>query len=179
MRNEAHRHLAIDAYSAYESRLLDVRSFALSAFSRESYLPSEDLSRHVYVLRLGANEGKHPSIAAIPNRADPLSVLYIGGHESGRSTGRYNALLESCRAAEARFAKHGHAWNDMAYSHPVAQSLTTSLLTHGFRISDCVIDLLSGESNYDELEFLIGYQERFHHLPPWNAVRKGASAFVA
>ena len=177
MQDENHRRIAIRAYSEYEGGVLKVETFPLSQLGPTDRLPPRETPHLVYVLRIGKNVDKNSSVAAIVNRTDPLGVLYIGGHESGKCTGRYNLLLDSCRQAEAYFKENGSAFNDRRYKHTVAGSLTTSLLASDFRISDCIIDLISGENGYDELEFLIGYQERFHHLPPWNATRKGASAW--
>lgn len=61
----------------------------------------------------------------------------------------------------------------------MAACLTTGLLETGFHLSDCILDFVKREDNrVDELEILIGYQEKFHHLPPWNSSRGGASAFT-
>ena len=179
MRDEKHRLLAIKAYQAYEHRTITIETFELARFGPNDLLPLRDDPTPVYVLRLGANAGKNKSLAAIPNQYDGLGILYIGGHESGRNTHRYNMLLKSCRQAEEHYFQHGYAKNDQRHAHQVATKITTGVLAAGFRVSDCCIDLLSGGNEYNELEFIIGYQERYHHLPPWNSTRGGASAYVA
>ena len=105
-------------------------------------------------------------------------LYYIGGHTSGKRTGRFNKLIDACRKAEQYFAANGYAINDTTHDHSVAGCLTTALLEAGFHLSDCILDLVKREGQVDELELLIGYQETFHHLPPWNALRGGASAFL-
>lgn len=177
MRDEKHREHSIEAYEAYINGTLDVTSYNLSEYGGSRQLPSHEGEQIIYVLRLGENAGKHASIAAIPNRLDVLHVLYIGGHESGKSTGRYNVMLDACRTAERFFQDKGYVENDKDCGHSVAGRLTTSLLEQRFTISDCILDLVVCNQKYDELELIIGYQERYHHLPPWNAHRGGASAY--
>jgi len=121
---------------------------------------------------------KNPSIAAIPNLNDPCAILYIGGHESGTNTERYKKMVSACRKAENAYARNGYAENDKKHDHPVANRLTTSLLQLGFSINDCLVDIVDGGQSFDELELLIGYEETFHHLPPWNAKRSGALAYA-
>lgn len=176
MRNEIHRLLCVEAFSAYLDGRLHTQSFLLSSLVDRELLPVSDSPRLVYILRLGNNASKSPELASIPNPLDPRQILYIGGHESGRATARYNSLIRACRQAERIYSAKGYAENDQSFEHKVGQCLTTGILQSGFKIADCVIDLASGGTNYDELEFLIGYQERFHHLPPWNTLRGGASA---
>ena len=179
MRDEKHRLLSIKAYQAYEHRTIAIETFKLANFGPKELLPLRDDPTLAYVLRLGTNAEKNKSLAAIPNRLDDLGILYVGGHESGRNTHRYNTLLKSCRQAEEHYSQHGYAKNDQRHAHQVATKITTGVLAAGFRVSDCCIDLLCGGNEYNELEFLIGYQERYHHLPPWNSTRGGASAYVA
>lgn len=179
MRNEDHRKLSIDAFRAYESRSidLDIKSYRLSELGNESLISVLPEPNTVYVLRLDPDHAFAPSILGIPNRNDALHLLYIGGHES-KNTGRYNALIKACRATENFFSQHGYAENDKRHGHSVAGCFTTSLLLTGFRISDCIIDVFSSAPKFDELEFIIGYEEKFHHLPPWNSIRGGASSFT-
>ncbi|WP_146219438.1 hypothetical protein [Sphaerotilus hippei] len=178
MQNEQHRTLALQALNAYETRSLPVETISLCDNSIDHFKASFK-GGLVYVLRLApfAIE-KHSSIAAIPNANDPLRILYIGGHSSGRDNGRYKKLFHACKNAEEIYRKFGFAKNDTKHGHPVANKLTTSLLQLGFSIKDCLLDILDGSGKYDELEFLIGYEEKFHHLPPWNTKRDGALAFV-
>lgn len=178
MQNENHRALALQAFDAYETRSLPVDTLSLCDNSIEFFKASVE-GALVYVLRLAQSAiEKHPSIAAIPNANDPLRILYIGGHPSGRNTERYKKLFRACQDAEEVYRKLGFAKNDKKHSHPVANKLTTSLLQQGFSIKDCLLDILDGSRKYDELEFLIGYEEKFHHLPPWNTKREGALAFA-
>ena len=178
MRNETHRQRAIDSYRAYESGSHDlgIHSYRLSELGENLYLPVAPQPHTVYVLRLDPARTVDLTVHAIPNRNDARQVLYIGGHESN-NTGRYNALIKACRAAEDFFVQQGYAENDKRHGHPVAGCFTTSLLLTGFRISDCIMDVFSGAPKFDELEFIIGYEEKFHQLPPWNSIRRGASLF--
>jgi hypothetical protein len=179
MRDEKHRKLCIEAFDNYCNGHLTVNNYKISDYTPLEKLPVPEWDRCVYILRVGSKIDRCPSISGIPNRNDPLDILYIGGHESGKRTARFNALLRSCYTAEELFRQTGKAENDKAHGHPVAGCLTTSLLSSGFQINCCQIDLVKGEPNLDELELLIGYQERYHHLPPWNAIRGGASAYVS
>ncbi|SDY13188.1 hypothetical protein [Nitrosomonas sp. Nm58] len=177
MREERHRDLSVEVFAAYCAGNLLIKNYKLSEYVPATELQVPEWDRCIYILRLGLAGARHPSILSIPNRNDPLEILYIGGHESGKSTGRFNAMLRSCRQAERLFAQSGNAENDKRHSHPVASCLTTSLLSIGFSINDCELDLVQGGPELNELELIIGYQERYHHLPPWNSNRKGASAF--
>lgn len=178
MRNEAHRKLAMEAYRAFEAKSidLDIRSYQLSSLGDQGAIPVLPRERTVYVLRLDTTRKLDSTVLAIPNRNDDFNVLYIGGHSS-KNTVRYNDLIKACRKAEQFYEQHGYAENDKRHGHSVAGCLTTSLLDTGFRIKDCIIDVLCGGTKYDELEFIIGYEEKFHQVPPWNTMRGGYSAF--
>lgn len=157
---------------------LNVLSHTLASLQDGQFLPDPYDAPCIYVLRLDLERNLDPSVRAIPNQRDENGILYIGGHPSGRRTGRFNALIAACRRAEQYFATNGHARNDTSHGHPVAGCLTTGLLEAGFHLSDCILDLVKCEPQVDELELLIGYQEKFYHLPPWNTLRGGASAFL-
>lgn len=194
MINEEHRKHAISAFDYY-CQLLDKLKLGEKVESQQSAIQIETYrisdikhgvvthnplwSHCVYVLRLGG-AGKHDTtISAIANRYDPHGILYIGGHPSGKNTARFNKLVRDCFNAEALYKHNTYAENDRPNNanHPVANCLTTSLLDSGFHIGDCDLDLVCGLPDFDELEFIIGYQEKFHHTPPWNASRKGLSAY--
>ena len=178
MQNEQHRALALQAFGAYEAKSLFIETLQLCDNTIESFKSTIE-GPPVYVLRLAPSAiEKHPSIAAIPNANDPLRIVYIGGHMSGSNTERYKKLFRACKKAEEIYKKFGFAKNDRKHGHPVANKLTTGLLQHGFSIKDCLLDIVDGGGKYNELEFLIGYEEKFHHLPPWNTKREGALAFV-
>jgi hypothetical protein len=134
------------------------------------------------VLRLDQVDGLGLAVSSITPSDDVLRIVYIGGHKpNGGRKDRFNAMLKAARAAQQYYEKNNkHAWNDKlgGWGHPVAGMLTTALLRTGFRIDKhCVLDLINGENDLDELDLMIGYQEQYHHLPPWNASRKGGSAF--
>lgn len=175
MRNEQHRAVAVEAFTRYLEGLLPVTTFRLRDLGSNDFILTPD-APYIYILRLEASD-VHPSVHAIPNSLDPKRILYIGGHPSGKATRRYNALLTACRKAEAFYRAHGYAQNDTEHGHTTAALITTGLLQCGFSIADCQIDLVTPAESYDELELLIGYQERFHHLPPWNTQRGGSSRF--
>ena len=176
MLNELHRGTCIDAFERYVRGTLDVRSHVLADVPVDALLSEPFEVACVYVLRLDLTSMLEPTIRAIPNRLDDMGILYIGGHPSGLQTSRFNKLLRACRRAEAEFRELGYATNDLRHGHTVASCLTTSLLAKGFRTSSCILDLVKTEERVDELELIVGYQERFHHLPPWNTLRGGASA---
>lgn len=194
MINEEHRKHAINAFDEYCS-LLEKLKLGVKVESRQNAILIETYrisdikhgvvthnplwSHCVYVLRLGDAGTHDKSISAIANRYDPYGILYIGGHPSGKNTARFNKLIKDCLNAEAFYKLNSYADNDRPnnINHPVANCLTTSLLELGFHIGDCDLDLVYGLPDFDELEFIIGYQEKFHHTPPWNASRKGFSAY--
>lgn len=176
--NEKHRKVAVEAFAKYRGGRLNVLSHTLASLQDGQFLPDPYDAPCIYVLRLDLERNLDPSVRAIPNQRDENGILYIGGHPSGRRTGRFNALIAACRRAEQYFATNGHARNDTSHGHPVAGCLTTGLLEAGFHLSDCILDLVKCEPQVDELELLIGYQEKFYHLPPWNTLRGGASAFL-
>jgi hypothetical protein len=175
--NEKHRELSLAAYQAYEEGTVQIASVRLSELA-ENQVIEKAWWRTVYFLRLDPLRTVHISVKSISNRDDAQGVLYIGGHGGGVGGARYNKLIESCRRAEAHFETNGFAKNDQWHMHQVAGYLTTALMQTGFRIKDCIIDVVSGAPDYDELEFIIGYQEKFHHLPPWNSRRDGSCAFA-
>lgn len=177
MIEERHRLLALKAYKAYVQGTLPVTTLALNDFNQASFKAPAH-GRLIYILRLAPlGKMKSASIAAIPNRNDTRDILYIGGHESGTNTERYIKMVNACLEAENIYARKGHAENDKKHGHPVANRLTTSLLQLGFSIKDCLLDIVDGGQEFDELELLIGYEETFHHLPPWNAKRAGSLAY--
>ncbi len=178
MHNEEHRRHCIAAFQEYECGDLPyIHSVRVSDLARTGYVDQKPWERVVYFLRLDSSRSVEPSVSAIPNRNDKKNILYIGGHSKPSGGSRYNVLINSCRKAQETFEALGYAKNDMAHPHPVAGCLTTSLLETGFRIEDCLLDIVSASPKYDELEFIIGYQEKYHQLPPWNSNRKGNHAF--
>lgn len=177
MRDEIHRIASIEAFERYREGQLTVRHYFLADLPRDAVIDEPFDAPCVYLLRLDLSRELEPTIRAIPNRLDSMGILYIGGHPSGLRTSRFNKLLNACRSAENKFEQVGYAANDARHAHPVASCLTTSLLRVGFRSSQCVLDLVKSDERVDELELIIGYQEQFHHLPPWNAVRGGASSY--
>ena len=88
-------------------------------------------------------------------------------------------MIESALGVQRFYHDNKYAINDNKHGHSVANQLTTSLLQAGFRIEDCIVDVIrSGKPfDFDEFELLVGYQETFHHLPPWNAKRGGAMGY--
>lgn len=177
MRNENHRTLAVNAFNRYMEDRLPMVTYRLSELGNNELLEYSHETPCIYVLRLNVDRRLATDVLAIPNTMDNKSILYIGGHPSRKNTNRFNTLIISCRKAQRFFEKNGFAKNDSSHEHSVAGCLTTSLLKTGFKITDCQLDLIEASDGYDELELLIGYQERFHHLPPWNSSRGGASAF--
>lgn len=177
MIDEKHRQLSIETFDQYASDLLNTKSYSLKSFKNGDYIPIPEWMNCIYVLRIGDNALKGGSLSSIAARLDPKGILYIGGHESKRITGRFNNLLKSAHDAEGFYKEHGYAKNEAMGGHSVGGCLTTSILNEGFSIDDCIIDLVESGHTYDELELLIGYQEKFHHLPPWNTLRGGASAY--
>jgi hypothetical protein len=179
MLNEAHRKVAIEAFARYMQGRLTIQGHHLASLGDDQFLPEPFDVPCIYVLRLDFERNLDLGVQAIPNQRDGKRILYIGGHSSNKSTERFNVLIDACRKAEQCFTTNGYAWNDKKHGHTVANNLTTGVLESGFRLSDCIIDLVKRETGVvDELELIIGYQEKFHHLPPWNTQRGGASAFV-
>jgi hypothetical protein len=178
MKDEKHRLLGLEAYQAYVSGKLPVETLQLRDLDIDNFKTALGQGRLIYVLRLAPSGMKNPSIAAIPNHNDPCAILYIGGHESGTNTERYKKMVSACLKAEDTFVRNGYAENDKKHDHSVANRLTTSLLQLGFSIKDCWVDIVDGGQSFDELELLIGYEETFHHLPPWNNKRAGALAYI-
>lgn len=177
MNREDHRLHSIAAFQAYEQDDLPERySIRISELSEKQLIDAKAWEGTVYFLRLDLSRTLDSSVLAIPNRADAKNILYIGGHEKLHGT-RYNELIRSCRKSQAHFESFGFAKNDQNHPHPVAGCFTTSLLETGFRVQDCILDVVSGLPKYNELEFIIGYQEKYHQLPPWNSNRKGKDAF--
>jgi len=179
MIDENHRLFSIDTFKKYQDGQLECVSYSVSDCKLNQELHDPNWKSCIYILRLGKNAEGSSDIASIPNHLDKLGILYIGGHESGRITGRFGRLINGSRKAESIFNECGYAKNDMKHDHSVANCLTTSILRAGFTIEKCTIDLVrsGADVKFDELELLIGYQETFHHLPPWNASRGGVSAF--
>jgi hypothetical protein len=175
MINENHRKFSIEIFDQYSKNELISETYCLSDYPQD--LPIHKWKNCIYILRIGQNKNKAPNLSNIANHGDEKGILYIGGHESGSITGRYNSLLWACRATEKHYKEHKSAQNDKKHNHTVANYLTTSLLENKFKIEDCKIDLVKSGNSFDELEMLIGYQERFHQLPPWNSVRKGISSY--
>ena len=171
MHHDEHWRHCIKTYKRYlDGNLTTNGNHLISDFSGKEPLKWPGWDRCIYVLKLGGNI----DFKSITNPSDPMGILYIGGHHPGKKTCRFNELIKSSRNAVTTFNKSGHAWNDKAHSHPVAGSLTTSLLKNGFSIEKCEIELVCGD-DFDELELIIGYQEEYHHIPPWNSNRKGSS----
>ncbi|MDD5056400.1 MAG: hypothetical protein PHQ60_00915 [Sideroxydans sp.] len=182
MNHKDYRNLALRCYENYETGKTFRKEFLIRNYPNG--IKKEDLQeiigpRVIYVLRLSAlNED---SISAIPNCKDEQSILYIGGHASGKNTERYNIMIAACRKAKksfddsAKVNEERFALNDQNNGHAVANNFTTGLLRLGFSIEDCSLDIVDGKNECDELELLIGYQEKFHRLPPWNRQRGGSS----
>ena len=177
MINEKHREAAIKAFDTYLSGNCTSAIYKISDLEPGKLIDFPLWRNCVYVLRLQANLSHSPSIAAIPNLNDPNKILYIGGHESGKITGRFNSLIDSCINVERTYEQSGKSENDRQHRHPVASCLTTSLLGEGFSINKCEIELIESGEWFDELEILIGYHEMYHHLPPWNTMRKGRMGY--
>ncbi len=179
MNNENHRRLCLEIFQKYQQGQLEVGSHLISENILNKSLAVSGWENYIYVLRLGKNAAKAPSLAAIANSLDPLQILYIGGHESGFSKGRALQMIKSGLRVQKFYQQKQYARNDRKHGHSVANYLTTSLQEAGFRIEDCVLDLVqSGQSHgFDEFELLVGYQETFHHLPPWNAKRGGVIGY--
>lgn len=177
MIDEKHRELSIDTYNKYASDMLNVRSYTIESLESCECIPIPEWKNCIYVLRIGDNALNDESLSSIAAKNDTKGILYIGGHESKKITGRFNKLLKSTRDAEIFYKEHGYAKNDNIRGHSVGACLTTSILNEGFSIKRCILDLIESGHTYDELELLIGYQEKFHHLPPWNTLRGGASAY--
>ena len=187
MENESHRTMAVEAFRCYQEGELAwhgrVKPVYLPTLKPDELVEKCTWRRCIYVLRLDQVDGLDPAVLSITPSDDVLRILYIGGHKpSDGPKGRFNAMLKAARAAQQHYQEKGYAWNDKpgGWGHPVAGMLTTALLRTGFRIdTHCVLDLINGDGvdALDELDLMIGYQERYHHLPPWNASRKGSSAF--
>ena len=186
MQCEDHRKMAVKAFARYETGELDqlerVKSIHLSSLPSNKLIDRCKFQRCIYVLRL-SDKGKRldHSIASITPASETKCILYIGGHKPGNQPKyRFNDLLKDIRAAQQFYENNGYASNDKKDGgHPVAGMLTTNLLSLGFRVDKhCILDIIDGDNDVDELDLIIGYQERYHHLPPWNASRKGSSAFA-
>ena len=177
MKDESHREHSIQTFNKYLNDTLKVQTHKLSALGDDELLKEPYENKCIYVLRLDLEKRGNENIRYIVNQRDKKAILYIGGHPSGKRTSRFNKLIKACRKAERFFDRNGYSENDVTHEHSVANYFTTSLLQANFRLSNCIIDLVKCESDFDELEFIIGYQEHYHHLPPWNALRGGASAF--
>lgn len=176
MEINAYRSLCIDAYQKYaEDKLQREVTFKLCDIGAEGIKTSMQ-GPVIYILRLAPSRAKDPSIAAIPNSRDEKGILYIGGHESNKNTERYKTMIKACLNVERAYPDKGYVENKK-HAHPVAAKLTTSLLIQGFSIKDCLLDIIKDGQGYDELEFIIGYEETFHHLPPWNKQRAGVSIY--
>jgi len=175
MRDELHRRISFRAFKKYLNDELPVQNFKISELGDNGYVPSLP-SSYIYILRLDEERHLEFSVRAIPNSNDRKKILYIGGTKKGD---RCNLLIGHCRNFCGYYFETGLALNDDGTSgrHPVASCLTTSLLSRGFTIKDCQLDILPPGDDYHEREFLIGYQELFHHLPPWNAVRGGVLGY--
>ena len=176
MRNEDHRNYAMKAFEAYVQKKLTIESVKLNV--NELFgLANTGNGPFTYILRLDQSRQLKPAISAIPNRNDASLILYIGGSDSHQKLNRPESLIKSCEGAMAVYRREGRALNEQDYGHKVAQALTTSLLEYGFTLDDCILDVVHGDGCYNELEFLIGYEETFFHLPPWNRARKGKSSY--
>ena len=190
MQNEKHREMAVAAFARYEGgefdRLGRVKSIRLSSLKNNELIEKSRFSRCIYVLRLSDEANRlDPSIASITASSDARQILYIGGHDSkfgDHSKNRFNVLLKAIRGAQKFYESNGYAHNDKdgkGWGHPITRMLTTQLLSLGLRIDKhCILEIIDGDDDVDELDLIIGYQERYHHLPPWNAHRKGSSAFA-
>jgi|GEM_PF-1738187 len=185
MKNENHREMAVKAFRCYQEGELvrhgRVKPVHLSILKPDELVEKCTWRRCIYVLRLDQVDGLDPAVLSITPSDDVLRILYIGGHKpSDGPKDRFNSMLKAARTAQQYYEKNKYAWNDKSggWGHPVAGMLTTALLRTGFRIDKhCVLDLINGENDLDELDLMIGYQEQYHHLPPWNASRKGSQAF--
>lgn len=178
MKIEEHRDYAIKAFQKYQNDQINLlTTIDISKFDENTKLKFDE-QNIVYILRLNIERKVDSSVLAIPNRNDTKNILYIGGHKQGVGGTRYLDLIWSCRKAETDFIERNEsAYNDRTHKHSVAGSLTTALLKTKFSINDCIIDVFTGYPEYNELEFIIGYQERYHHLPPWNSNRKGEQGY--
>lgn len=175
MLNEAHRLFCIDVFKRYTSMNIESKHYSIKNIDSKSLIEFPDWKCCIYVLKMGDNF-RIPGVANIINSLDNNGILYVGGHMPDKRTSRFNKLIASSRSVERFFIENKYSPNDMQHSHSVAGCLTTSLLETGFTIENCIIELINGD-NFDELEFIIGYQEKYHHLPPWNSLRKGATSW--
>ncbi len=177
MRDEQHRLASLEAFNNYLKGSAEIHSYDIRLLTKE-LIPIPDWNNCIYILRLGDNQFGNEPLAKIVNASDPNKILYVGGHKPGKISGRFNQLIRACRSAEIAYRQNDFALNDKSHSHDVASWLTTSLLKTGFSIDDCRLDLVRSMPDADELEMIIGYQETFHHLPPWNTVRGGFSGYT-
>lgn len=175
MRDETHRDVAVKAYRAYASGKLPVTTLNLRG-PISPRIPAQ--GQRVYVLRLSASALRNPSFASLLTPTEPHGILYIGGHTSGKDTMRFMKMINACRRAKDTYFRKRYAENDEWHAHKVANMLTTGLLRTGFSIKDCLVDIVDGGQIYGEFELLVGYQETFHRLPPWNSTRHGDSAYI-
>jgi hypothetical protein len=178
MKDEKHRAYALEAYNAYTQKTLNIETVKPSITELDQ-IAKGGVGPFTYILRLNKDCQVCPAIAAIPNRNDPNLILYIGGTNSNQKIVRPKSLVKSCESAMATFRGEGYAINDQPFGHTVGGALTTSLLENGFTLDNCLLDIIDGNGKYNELEFLIGYEETHFHLPPWNGSRTGMSLYVA
>ncbi|AEV27720.1 hypothetical protein Dsui_3390 [Azospira oryzae PS] len=174
MRSEAHRELSLTAFSLYQKGLLPVSHYSIADIL-DGFIPHRTDASNIYVLRIDESETSHPNVLAIPHTMDPLRILYIGANAKGAS--RFNSLVKACRKMEQYFDRHGHSPNDQRHEHSIARRFTTGLLQTGFRINHCILDIIPTSKEVNELELIIGYEETYHRLPPWNAIRGGIAAY--
>ena len=176
MRDEEHRKHALKVFNGYLDKMFPIETVKLST-EEIVKLSAEGSGPFIYILRLNSNRSIDPKIWSIPNRNDSSLILYIGGSNAEQKIVRARQLVESCQSAERVFVRLGHAENDQRYWHAVASSITTSMFEYGFTLDDFILDIVHGESIANEFEFLIGYQETYFHLPPWNGTRSGNSFY--
>ena len=177
MRDEEHRKHALKVFNGYLDKMFPIETVKLSIEELDR-LSAGGSGPFTYILRLDPSRPIKPRIWAIPNRNDSSLILYIGGSNADQKIVRPRELVKSCQSAVKIFAREGYAINDQSYGHTVAGAITTSLLEYGFTLDDCVLDIVHGERIANELEFLIGYEETYFHLPPWNGSRSGKSCYV-
>lgn len=171
--------MCLEAFRRYTQGESDVRTYRIGELD-DGLIPVPGWENCIYILRLSADQLNTDEWANIVNAGDAKRVLYIGGHSSGKITGqgRFNRLIEACRHSQKEFDQRDFVENDSDHhGHVTASWLTTSLLQSGFSIEHCDIDLIRSVPDADELELIIGYQETYHHLPPWNTVRGGYSGY--
>lgn len=176
MKDEEHRKYSIDMFNRYLDMSFKRETISLN-LEELRLLSTEEGGPYTYILRLNPDRQIKPRIWSIPNQNDAYKILYIGGSKSYQKIVRPKSLIVSCQSAVKIFLREGYAINDQKFGHSVAGAITTGLLEYGFSLDDCVLDVVNGENVANELEFLIGYEEIYFHLPPWNSDRKGESCF--